>query len=153
MNRSFLLVVMLLATCSTAGAPLTISAQERHPGAARNHPAIPRHRAPGFYGRQYHSFSLHERRIWHGGRWVRQWHDGRFAWWWVAGGWWYVYPEPIYPYPRYVPPAVVVEQAPPQPAGLPPIQYWYFCDDPEGYYPYVASCNASWRPVPAQPQQ
>ena len=57
----------------------------------------------------------------------------------------------IYPYPLYVPPAVVMQQAPPVPTGLPPIQFWYYCDDPQGYYPYVASCNGAWREVPVTP--
>lgn len=153
MNGTFRLVTGLLAACLAAAVPLAISAQERpHAGAPRHVGIAPHRPGPSFYGRQYHSFSRHERSVWHGGRWVRDWHDGRFAWWWVAGGWWYVYPEPIHPYPTYVPPAIVVEQAPPQPAGLPPAQYWYFCDEPKGYYPYVASCTSPWRPVPAQPQ-
>ncbi len=28
---------------------------------------------------------------------------------------------------------------------------WYFCTDPEGYYPYVKQCPGGWRKVPAQP--
>jgi hypothetical protein len=27
-------------------------------------------------------------------------------------------------------------------------QYWY-CDNPEGYYPYVQQCNTGWQTVPA----
>lgn len=153
MLRSFLLAATFIAACLTVGAPLAASAQQRHPTATRHPPGAQHRRGPSFYGRQYHSFSPHERRLWHRGRWTQEWHDGRFAWWWVAGGWWYLYPDPVYPYPRYVPPAVIVEQAPPQPTGLPPAQFWYFCDDPQGYYPYVASCAGPWRPVPTQPQQ
>lgn len=109
------------------------------------------HHGGYFYGRPFHSFSPHDLSIWRGGRWIRDWHDGRYGWWWIVGGFWYFYPVPIYPYPTYVPPAIVVEQAPPSPAGLPPAQYWYFCDNPPGYYPYVASCLVPWRPVPATP--
>jgi hypothetical protein len=69
----------------------------------------------------------------------------------VADGFRYFYPEPIYADPLYVPPAVVVEQAPPVPAGMPPMPCRYHCDDPQGYYPCVASCAAPWRPVPATP--
>ena len=105
----------------------------------------------GFYGRSFHSFSPHDLGIWRGGTWSRDWHDGRFGWWWIVGPWWYFYPAPVYPYPQYVPPAVVEEQAPPVPTGLPPSQYWYYCDNPQGYYPYVASCGTPWRPVPAAP--
>jgi len=109
------------------------------------------HHGGYFYGRSFGTFSPHDLGIWRGGRWVRDWHDGRYGWWWLVGGWWYFYPAPVYPYPEYVPPAVVVEQAPPIPTGLPPTQTWYYCDNPQGYYPYVASCRTPWRPVPAKP--
>ncbi len=104
-----------------------------------------------FHGRDYHHLDHREVVVWHGGRWVHDWHDGRYGWWWFAGGGWYFYPEPIYPYPTYIPPAVVVQQPPPSPAGLPPAQFWYYCDSPQGYYPYVASCNIAWRQVAATP--
>ena len=106
---------------------------------------------PDFHGRDFHHFSPHERSVWRGGRWVQGFHDGRFAWWWTVGGLWYFYPEPVYPYPTYVPPAIIVQQAPPVPTGLPPQQFWYYCDNPPGYYPYVASCSGAWREVPATP--
>lgn len=28
-------------------------------------------------------------------------------------------------------------------------QYWYYCQNPGGYYPYVAQCSAAWQLVPA----
>jgi hypothetical protein len=28
-------------------------------------------------------------------------------------------------------------------------QYWYYCSDPAGYYPYVTQCNTDWQTVPA----
>lgn len=115
-------------------------------------PALAQHRdGHGFYGRDFHRFTPAERHVWTGGHWEHGWHDNRFAWWWVTGGLWYFYTAPVYPYPTYVPPAVVVQQAPPMPTGLPPMQLWYFCDNPQGYYPYVASCNVPWRPVPVTP--
>jgi len=104
-----------------------------------------------FYGRDYYGFNHREVEVWRGGGWQHDWHDGRYGWWWITGGYWYFYPEPIYPYPDYVPPAVIVQQAPPVPSGLPPMQTWYYCDNPQGYYPYVASCNNPWQQVPAQP--
>ncbi len=116
---------------------------------------------------------------WHGGGWHGgggyYWHGG--GGYWHGGGWgccWggprysfsfgfplyypYAYPYPAYPYyppaysytyvaPSYAPP-VTVAQAP---AGPPPQQNWYYCDNPRGYYPYVQSCSAGWRAVPAQP--
>ena len=68
------------------------------------------------------------------------------------------YPYPYYPYPYtyaypppvvYAPPVVV---APATPAYIQqPIQNWYYCDNPQGYYPNVQSCSVGWRQVPAQP--
>jgi hypothetical protein len=28
-------------------------------------------------------------------------------------------------------------------------QYWYYCQSPAGFYPYVTSCSTGWQPVPA----
>src|SRR5229473_637251 len=28
-------------------------------------------------------------------------------------------------------------------------QYWYYCQNPSGYYPYVQQCSTNWQPVPA----
>ena len=113
--------------------------------------AQPHRRGPDFHGRDFGHLSQHEHLAWRGGVWFHGWHGGRFAWWWRTGGFWYFYPEPVYPYPTYIPPAIVMQQAPPVPTGLPPAQYWHYCDNPKGYYPYVASCNGAWREVPATP--
>ncbi len=69
----------------------------------------------------------------------------------------YYYPPPYYapppppyayPPPYYPPPPVIIRQAPPpRPAGAPPPQFWYWCDDPKGYYPGVPTCNQAWREV------
>src|SRR5205807_7887443 len=106
---------------------------------------------PDFHGRDFGRFVPRERAIWTRGRWINDWHGSRYGWWWVVGDFWYLYPEPIYPYPMYVPPTIVAQQAPPLPTGLPSAQNWYFCDNPQGYYPYVASCNGTWRAVPTTP--
>ncbi len=83
----------------------------------------------------------------------------------VYGG----YPYGYYPYPYYYPPAVVsapasppqyIEQGPdgpvpapgPEDAAPPPAQaWWYYCNQPEGYYPYIQACPGGWQKVPAQP--
>ena len=32
-------------------------------------------------------------------------------------------------------------------------EYWYYCKDPQGYYPYIASCPGGWmRVLPTPPQ-
>ncbi len=102
-----------------------------------------------FHGHDFGHFSDSERHMWEGGAWHHDWHLGRFGWWWIVDNDWYFYPEPIYPYPTYVPP-VADEIAPPAPAGLPQAN-WYYCDNPTGYYPYVASCLGAWRAVPTAP--
>ena len=42
----------------------------------------------------------------------------------------------------YQPPLV----AAPAPATQ---EYWYYCDNPQGYYPYVPQCVSGWQRVPA----
>ncbi len=56
------------------------------------------------------------------------------------------------PYPYYVPPAVVVQQPPvyvrqPQPEEP---DYWYYCENPRGYDPYVRRCPGGWMKVVPQ---
>jgi hypothetical protein len=68
------------------------------------------------------------------------------------------YPYYAY-YPYYYPaPAVAVEQQPQEYAdsGEQQSDYWYYCQDPQGYYPYVKSCPGGWMKVVPQttpPQQ
>ncbi len=79
-------------------------------------------------------------------------------------GWW----GPVYPYPYYAPPPVVVQQAPEtyvQQAPETYVQqspqseeqsYWYYCGNPQGYYPYVKQCPNGWTrvvPSPAPPDR
>lgn len=64
---------------------------------------------------------------------------------------WY-YPSPFY-YPPVItvpapPPPVYVEQAP-APAATE--NYWYYCINPEGYYPYVKECPDGWQKVSPRP--
>jgi hypothetical protein len=63
------------------------------------------------------------------------------------------YPDPYYYYPPpvvYAPPPVYY--TPPAPTYVAPqAQTWYYCDNPQGYYPYVSVCAAGWRQVPASP--
>ena len=126
-----------------------------------------------------HRFSRNELKLWRVGGWRHESHFGRVGWWWVIGGVWYLYEKPIYPYPLIVsqvsfaepvlvaPPSagVIAPGTPmvaPPPSGpavvpqaLPPQQQpqiWYYCDNPAGYYPYVATCLTPFRPVAAKPQ-
>jgi len=80
---------------------------------------------------------------WHG-------HYGGRGYYWggsiVLGPWWYPwypYPYSYYPAPQpYAPPPqVYVEPQQPQQS------YWYYCQEPKGYYPYVQSCPGGWMKV------
>lgn len=80
------------------------------------------------------------------------------------GGYGYGYGYPFYYSPYYYPPAyaypptviapsappVYIQQEQPQPVQ-PQSNYWYHCQDPEGYYPYVKDCPGGWLPVAPQP--
>jgi hypothetical protein len=94
---------------------------------------------------------------WHGGGWHGGgWYGGGWYGWW--GPWWgYPYYYPYYPYyPYYAAPLADVPQQPeeyvqPESQQQEP-SYWYFCRDPQGYYPYVKKCPKGWlRVVPSQP--
>jgi hypothetical protein len=71
---------------------------------------------------------------------------------------------PYYPYGYgYAPPVVYSAPAPvqyveqgQQQAGGGSAQApgaWYYCNDPQGYYPYVQQCRAGWQRVSPTPQQ
>jgi hypothetical protein len=51
-------------------------------------------------------------------------------------------------FPDYAAPPVVVAPTPPVyiQQGTPPDQagYWYYCQNPQGYYPYITQCPAGW---------
>jgi len=79
---------------------------------------------------------------------------------------------PLYPYPYYrdpfyypyyypptiitvpVPPPVYIQQSPS--AGQQyPSGYWYYCINPQGYYPYIKECPKGWQqvePIPSSPR-
>lgn len=110
-----------------------------------------------FRGRDIRSFQPHELAHWRSGRWHHQSHGGRFGWWWVVDGGWYFYPQPVYPYPAFASSDADFEDVPPfgpeaeMPDSSPPMAYWYYCDNPPGYYPYIPNCWTPWRAVPATP--
>jgi hypothetical protein len=127
------LLAVLVATVFTAG-----------PAAAddRDHRRDEHERHEGWHG-DIHRFHEHDYALWRGGRWVHGRHDGRRGWWWIVGGVWYFYPAPVYPYPDpYLPPGAVAPLA----SGAQ--QYWYYCSNPAGYYPYVPECATVWQAVP-----
>jgi len=73
----------------------------------------------------------------------------------------YSYPYYSFPYqyPYYYPPTVVtvpvtppvyIQQSPPVADKYPP-GYWYYCSNPEGYYPYIKECQNGWQQVEPKP--
>ncbi len=76
-------------------------------------------------------------------------HFGAHVWlgpgfWWGSPFWW----GPPFPY-SYPSPPVVIQQEQPvvvEPAPQ-PSQYWYYCQNPQGYYPYVQQCPSGWMTV------
>ena len=78
--------------------------------------------------------------------------------WWPPDPFFY----PPYYYPSYYYPPisqVYVEQTPvyvqrnDTAANPPAANYWYYCQNPQGYYPYVQDCPAGWMKVVPQPPQ
>jgi hypothetical protein len=66
-------------------------------------------------------------------------------------GWW----GPAYSY--YAAPPVIVQQSPEVyvqqvPQSEEP-SYWYYCQNPQGYYPYVKQCPNGWMKVVPSPTQ
>jgi hypothetical protein len=125
-----------------------------------------------FRGHDVHRFHNDELIRWRGGRWSNSCFGGRCGWWWLAAGQWYFYDNPVYPYPlvvsgigyvdpAYIDPAPVVITAPPPSVVMPaPLQsaprsaapqFWYYCDNPQGYFPSVQTCNKQFRQVPPPP--
>lgn len=74
---------------------------------------------------------------------------------------WPWYPRPYFAYPYYPPavvtvpasPPVYIERDPPPTTQQLPSGYWYYCDNPQGYYPYVNACPQGWRQVSPVPQR
>lgn len=108
-----------------------------HHGHGHNHLSIGLGFGPGFYGGyRYGGYGF-----------------GGYGW----GGYGYGYPfyyPPAYAYPQTVivptSPPVYVQQPQVQ-SAQPQTSYWYYCQNPEGYYPYVKNCPAGWLQVAPQP--
>jgi hypothetical protein len=89
-------------------------------------------------GREHHEFREHPGFRRHFGTGV---FIGSGFWW--GPDWW----GPAYPY--YAEPPVIVPQEPPayiQPEPQPQY-YWYYCQNPPAYYPYVQQCPGGWMTV------
>jgi hypothetical protein len=69
---------------------------------------------------------------------------------WIGSGLWWGAPYYSYPSPPAAvqQPPIYVEPAPPPEEP----QYWYYCQDAQGYYPYVQQCPKGWMKVVPQTQ-
>ena len=102
-----------------------------------------------------------------GGRYGGGWGYGRGGGYGRSGFGFYfgapLYPYPYYStpyrYPYYYPPVVItvpvtppvyIQQSPPA-AQQNPSGYWYYCNSPEGYYPYIKECPNGWQQVEPRP--
>ena len=103
---------------------------------------------------------------WHGGGWHGGGWHGRHHFWGprvffgvgvAAPFWWYPYGY-AYPYPYAYPadsPPMAVESSPQTyiQEDTQAQQYWYYCQNPQGYYPYVKECPGGWQQVAPQPPE
>ncbi len=48
-------------------------------------------------------------------------------------------------------PTVYVERGDGEVSGPASDGYWYYCRNPDGYYPSVRQCSGDWQRIPAQP--
>ncbi len=148
----------------TAGCFLPIARADDHHEAGHREG---QHRADlhHFSGHNYRHWHERERALWRSGVWRHETYMGRLGWWWTVGGMRYFYERPIYPYPLIVPeiayelpvviqqPVIIQQPPPPVYTQQPPVDpsYWYYCEDPKGYYPYVQNCPGGWMKVVPQP--
>lgn len=157
--------VGLLAAAALLASTGAARAQDRHEEPRMHegarHGFVARERL-AFHERDVHRFNEVQLRDWRAGQWRNTCFEGRCGWWWLAGGQWYFYESPVYPYPLIVsdiayeeavaplvvPPPVVLAPPPPAPVAAAPV--YYYCDNPAGYYPAVPSCPAGFRTVPGQ---
>jgi hypothetical protein len=109
------------------------------------------YRGGSYAGGRYYGGGYYGYRRYYGG-WRGGYYRPYYGWYGGFGPGWYPYGYPYpyaYPYPSY--PPVVTE--PPLNAEPQEDSYWYFCEEKQAYYPYVASCPGGWaRVVPAPPQ-
>ena len=135
-----------------------------------------RHGGGGYYGHGGYGGGYHGHRWYgHSGGFYRPWRYGRgyyygypgFSIYFGAPYYSYGYPYygypfygyPYYGYPYYYPPGVATMPGNPPvyiqknpPAGQNnPSGYWYYCPDPQGYYPDIKECPNGWQQVQPSP--
>ena len=117
----------------------------------------------GYYGGGYHRGGWGGA-AYHGGAWAGHRYGGGV---WVGPGWggwgywgpgWGAWGIPLYTYPYYQAPQVIIQEQPPvyipQESQQEEQGYWYYCKDSQTYYPYVKECPTGWMkvvPAPSSP--
>lgn len=159
----FLAVLCLGASALMANAQVSVNVHVgiKPPAQRYEHAPHPRRGylwAPGYWGWDGRAH------VWFGGHWEAERPGFRFieARWVLVGGEWMFYPS----YWDALPAAVVVQQPAPtyieQPQYAPAPQsglsqapsdpnFWYYCRNPSGYYPYVRECAGAWQKVTPTP--
>jgi len=87
----------------------------------------------------------------HGYYWAAGFYGAAWPWFYP---WYEGYAVPVFPYSFYsetAAPVEYVEMNPAAPVSDASANAWYYCQNPQGYYPYVKSCAGGWQRVPAQP--
>lgn len=101
------------------------------------------HGVGGFHAGAFHGGGFHSGGFAHahfGGH-FGHWHGHEFGSWGWGDAW------PLVTYPGiYDDGGYAYDDASPASSSA---QYWYYCQNPAGYYPYVTSCTTAWQPVPA----
>lgn len=112
------------------------------------------HHGGGHYGGGHHGGGYYRGGYGWGGGWGYGWGGGwgGFAVYprvTIGGPYWWGDSYPYYPYPYYSRP-IVIERSEPQvyvQQPQPEPQYWYYCENPKGYYPSVEKCRGEWLQV------
>jgi hypothetical protein len=98
------------------------------------------HGGAGFHGGGFHGGGFHGGVRWRGHGYGGLWWGGAALGALATTPYWYGYDYPnygySYPYYGYSVPYAAA-------------QYWYYCQNPAGYYPYVQQCYSGWQIVPA----
>lgn len=113
--RKVALLLFSATGCAIVLAPVRLAHadeyhHEGHEEAREHREAVERHE---FHERDVHRFTAEELGHWRGGYWKNSCFGGRCGWWWFAGGRWYFYERPVYPYPLVVSEVAFVEPVPP----------------------------------------
>jgi hypothetical protein len=135
-SKSLALIILLLGLLASSVAWAHGHGHHGSPGARFHHPGF---QHPGF--RQHHGH-----------------HHGHASAGVIIGAPWpyYYSPPPAYVYypPLTVAPAsppVYIEQGSELGGAEAAPNYWYYCSNPQGYYPYLRDCPSGWQQVPATP--